>query len=321
MQSADLIFLVLGGYEAMKGDDTGPASKTIGPYESNVANVLDPRVKPEPEKMKENEPVASGQYKPDTANTADPRVTSDSEKAVQDEPTQEQPPQDDTHYGRDAAVAGGVGAAGLGTYEATKGRSNENPSQEDTRVSTDSQGHHHLHKKGTEQPGEKKPSLMTRILHPHRHKHEAEPGGTSTSTSTQATSGAALGTGAVGAGAVGVSTLGQQGSDDVADPSAYDRSKDGTVDPNAYDRSKKGTIDPNAYDRSKEGTVDPNAQDTSGAIDQSASGTQDRSRTVDAPSAEKPANPLGLPVNDQGYVTLVNEGASPDAPHMTITDK
>ena len=41
------------GYEALKDDkDTGPASKTIGPHESNVANVLDPRVKPEPEKMR-----------------------------------------------------------------------------------------------------------------------------------------------------------------------------------------------------------------------------------------------------------------------------
>lgn len=64
----------VGAYEASK--DTGPASKTIGPHESNVANIMDPRVKPEPEKMQ-----GSGQ-------------------------------KDETHYGRDAAVAGGVGAAG-----------------------------------------------------------------------------------------------------------------------------------------------------------------------------------------------------------------
>lgn len=59
--------------------DTGPASKTIGPHDSDVANVLDPRVKPEPEKMKESTTV--GPHKSDMLNKLDPRVTSDPAKA------------------------------------------------------------------------------------------------------------------------------------------------------------------------------------------------------------------------------------------------
>lgn len=84
----------VGAYEASK--DTGPASKTIGPHDSNVANIMDPRVQPEPEKMKES--TTTGPYSSDMANKADPRVQAD--------------PAKETHYGRDAAVAGGVGAAG-----------------------------------------------------------------------------------------------------------------------------------------------------------------------------------------------------------------
>lgn len=59
--------------------DTGPASKTLGPHASNVANVLDPRVKPEPEKMKESS--TAGPHKSDMLNKLDPRVTADPAKA------------------------------------------------------------------------------------------------------------------------------------------------------------------------------------------------------------------------------------------------
>ena len=44
----------MSAYEAGKHMDSGPASKTIGPHDSNIANVLDPRVKPQPELMKGN---------------------------------------------------------------------------------------------------------------------------------------------------------------------------------------------------------------------------------------------------------------------------
>lgn len=80
-----------------------PASKTIGPHKSNIANVLDPRVQPDPAKQKDH--TTTGPHQSDMLNKADPRVD---EKANQH------------HYGRDAAVAGGAGAAGYGAYEAAK---------------------------------------------------------------------------------------------------------------------------------------------------------------------------------------------------------
>lgn len=82
-----------------------PASHTIGPHKSNIANVLDPRVKPDPSKQKEH--ATSGPHQSDTLNKLDPRVD---EKAAQQE----------SHLGRDAAIAGGAGAGGYGAYEAAK---------------------------------------------------------------------------------------------------------------------------------------------------------------------------------------------------------
>jgi len=70
--------------------DTGPASNTLGPHESNLANIVDPRVQPQPDKMR------------DTTTTG------------------AQPEEKEHHYGRDAAVAGGAGAVGISSYEASK---------------------------------------------------------------------------------------------------------------------------------------------------------------------------------------------------------
>jgi hypothetical protein len=81
-----------------------PASRTIGPHHSNIANIVDPRVKPDPSKQKEHTTV--GPHQSDTLNRLDPKVD---EKAGQ---------QSGHHYGRDAALVGGVGAAGYGAYEA-----------------------------------------------------------------------------------------------------------------------------------------------------------------------------------------------------------
>ena len=102
----------VGAYEADKHYRSGPtssdpATKTTGPHSSNVLNVLDPRVLPEPEKMKDHN--TSGPYKSDTLNTVDPRANSDNTVG-----------QEKHHYGRDAALAGGVGAGGVGAFEATK---------------------------------------------------------------------------------------------------------------------------------------------------------------------------------------------------------
>lgn len=77
-----------------------PASRTIGPHPSNVANVLDPRVQSDPAKQKGH--TTTGPHQSDTLNRMDPKV---------DEKSQH-------HYSRDAAVVGGTGAAGYGAYEA-----------------------------------------------------------------------------------------------------------------------------------------------------------------------------------------------------------
>ncbi|CAO2652422.1 Nn.00g007050.m01.CDS01 [Neocucurbitaria sp. VM-36] len=98
-----------GGLYAASRDnkaDTGPASKTIGPHDSNIANILDPRVQPDPSKQKDH--TSTGPHKSDTLNRADPKV---------DEKTRQQ---GEHHYGRDAAAVGGTGAAGYGAYEAAK---------------------------------------------------------------------------------------------------------------------------------------------------------------------------------------------------------
>ncbi|KAK3703304.1 hypothetical protein LTR37_014516 [Vermiconidia calcicola] len=120
--------------------------------------------------------------------------------------TPAQPSYDDTD--RNAALGGGAaagaGAGAYGGYGASK-EGYEAPTDNDeprdipmekfrashgdeqarerleethgNRVSADSQGHHHLHKKSAEQSGEaqpKKPSFMHRILHPNSSKKEKE---------------------------------------------------------------------------------------------------------------------------------------------------
>lgn len=123
------------GYSALQNDrqDTGPASKTIGPHSSNIANIVDPRVQPEPEKMKQH--TTAGPWQSDTLNKLDPKVESDPNKAdvkahgyASGGPTQSMEPQQqqrrpeeqdkDHHYGRDAAVVGGTGAAAYGATQA-----------------------------------------------------------------------------------------------------------------------------------------------------------------------------------------------------------
>jgi hypothetical protein len=91
------------GYNHGGRTETDPASKTTGPHKSNLMNIVDPRVQPEPEKMKDR--TTTGPYQSDMMNRADPRVDSDLSK------------QNEHHYGRDAALVGGAGAAGAGAYE------------------------------------------------------------------------------------------------------------------------------------------------------------------------------------------------------------
>ncbi|CAN9095118.1 unnamed protein product [Alternaria alternata] len=103
-----------------------PASRTIGPHDSNIANIMDPRVKPDPLKQKGHTTV--GPHQSDTLNRLDPKVD---EKAGQ---------QSGHHYGRDAAVVGGAGAAGYGAYEATNAYRDHNITQRGANEATNIHG-------------------------------------------------------------------------------------------------------------------------------------------------------------------------------------
>ena len=92
--------------------DTGPASNTIGPHSSNIANIVDPRVQPDPSKQKAH--TTTGPHQSDTLNRLDPKVD---EKAGQH------------HLGHDAALAGGAGAAGYSAQEVIDAYGNHRSTQ------------------------------------------------------------------------------------------------------------------------------------------------------------------------------------------------
>jgi hypothetical protein len=111
--------------------DSGPAKSTIGPHKTDIANILDPRVQPDPALQKhhhaaptQDDPAPStvGHHKSDMANILDPRVQPDPQK-------QKAHPKEEHHYGRDAAIAGGTGAAGYGAYDAAKSYGNHPATQ------------------------------------------------------------------------------------------------------------------------------------------------------------------------------------------------
>jgi hypothetical protein len=75
----------IGGPAYVKDMDTGPAKHTIGPHKSDILNVLDPRVLPEPSKMKASKTAEAkaetgpashtiGPHQSDVLNVVDPRV-------------------------------------------------------------------------------------------------------------------------------------------------------------------------------------------------------------------------------------------------------
>jgi hypothetical protein len=158
-----------------------PASKTTGPHKSNLANIVDPRVKPEPEKMKDHS--TDGPHKSDMLNKLDPRVKSQDKS------------DDQQHHGRDAAVVGGAGAAGLGAHGAAK-HYGEHPAaqpsfaMEDQRYDPSAKGAHHSQQPQEHHHGRDaaatagagtlgygayqaaKPSENTSYNQPHSHGHE-----------------------------------------------------------------------------------------------------------------------------------------------------
>ena len=150
------------GYAALDGGrgETGPASKTIGPHDSNLANIVDPRVRPEPEKMKDH--TTSGPWQSDTLNKLDPKVESDPYKAdvkahgyatreptmpvqLQQNQQQQVPLEQDKqhHYGRDAALVGGAGAAGYGASQLHDRREQDPLTQNQQQVPIEQNKEHH----------------------------------------------------------------------------------------------------------------------------------------------------------------------------------
>ncbi|OJD30124.1 dehydrin-like protein 3 [Diplodia corticola] len=101
------------GHQA-QSTETDPASRTVGPHSSNIANVVDPRVLPQPEKMKQHTTV--GPHQSDTLNRMDRKVDSDPSSEANQH-----------HYGRDAAIAGGLGAGAAGAYAASQHQHEKNP--------------------------------------------------------------------------------------------------------------------------------------------------------------------------------------------------
>jgi hypothetical protein len=154
------------GYAALDGGrgDTGPASKTIGPHDSNIANIVDPRVRPEPEKMKDH--TTSGPWQSDTLNKLDPKVESDPYKAdvkahgyatgeptmpVQLQQQQQVPLEQDKqhHYGRDAALVGGAGAAGYGASQVYDKNQQDPLRQNQQQVPLEQDKQHHYGRDAT----------------------------------------------------------------------------------------------------------------------------------------------------------------------------
>lgn len=123
-----------------------PASATVGPHKSNIANVMDPRVLPDPEKQKGH--TTTGPHKSDTLNRLDPKADRQAQ------------PQAQHHYGRDAAVAGGAGAAGYGAYETAKAYGDHR--------STGAEASMNDQRYDPSAPGAHQPSITT-------HPHTADP--------------------------------------------------------------------------------------------------------------------------------------------------
>ncbi|KKY26953.1 putative cell surface [Diplodia seriata] len=110
------------GHQA-QSTETDPASRTVGPHSSNVANVMDPRVLPQPEKMKQH--TTAGPHQSDTLNRMDRKVDSDPASEANQH-----------HYGRDAAVAGGLGAGAAGAYAASQHHQEKSPYTSHATTST-----------------------------------------------------------------------------------------------------------------------------------------------------------------------------------------
>ena len=63
--------------ESVDREAAGSIPQTVGPHQTNIANILDPNVKPQPVLQKESEPLNFGDDRSDIAKIVDPRVNGD----------------------------------------------------------------------------------------------------------------------------------------------------------------------------------------------------------------------------------------------------
>ena len=182
------------------------------------------------------------------------------------------------------AVAGGVVATGVvgggaATYAATRGDEQPTGSSSDHKTSTDDQGHTLLHKKNSDETGEKKPSLIQKILHPNKTRRASQDQSRASQEATRSSQ-------------ESTPHKGQVGTDGpIGDPNKVSGME-------STSRDATPTTTSTARDTGDE--IQPVASSSSGGL---------RTETL-APGASAP----------EGYITLVHQGADPDAPHVIVKD-
>ena len=132
----------LGAYEAgrdhTQSSSTGPAPTTAGPHKSDMLNKLDPRVDSD---LSKQQPGTTGARSGLGSSTTGTSSVPEGSYAGTGH-----------HAGRDTAVAGGAGAAGLGAYEAEKHHHQHEPTTTSSTsglgsATTEGAPHHSHHQK------------------------------------------------------------------------------------------------------------------------------------------------------------------------------
>lgn len=173
-----------GAYSATdtRGTDT-QRTTTDTKHETGIASIIDPRAQDTGTRK-----VNETHYGRDTAAAgaatgvgagAGYAATRDTDDAYRAAGTDERKVQEvETHYGRDAAATGAAAGVGADAGYAVA-------SSEDNRVHTDTSGHNYLHKKGVEEPGEKKQGFFSKAFHGPRKDEEVSIGDSKPSNEIQ----------------------------------------------------------------------------------------------------------------------------------------
>jgi hypothetical protein len=178
-------------------------------------------------------------------------------------------------------VATGVVGGGAAAYAATRGDEQPTASSPEPKTSTDDQGRTLLHKKNSDETGEKKPSLIQKILHPNKTRRASQDQSRASQEATRSSQEFTPHKGHVG-----------------TDGPIGDPSKVSGIESTSKDAAPATTTTSTARDTGDE--IQPVASSSSGGL---------RTETL-APGAPIP----------EGYITLVHEGADPDAPHVIVKD-